>query len=76
MLAAAIWQELGGEKANDAEAVHHTLGTLLSLWLLARSEYPEEVLIPLWEEFDQYEEGRKSQNSAVERRASRDSTTF
>jgi hypothetical protein len=27
MLDAAIWQELGGEKANDAEAVH-TLGTL------------------------------------------------
>jgi hypothetical protein len=38
MLDAAIWQELGGEKAHDAEAVYHTLGTLLSRWLLARSE--------------------------------------
>jgi hypothetical protein len=27
MLDAAIWQELGGEKAHDAEAVYHTLGT-------------------------------------------------
>jgi hypothetical protein len=41
MLDAAIWQELGGEKANDAEAVYHRLGTLLSRWLFARSEYPE-----------------------------------
>ena len=37
MLDTAIWQELGGEKANDAEAVYHALGTLLSRWLLARS---------------------------------------
>jgi hypothetical protein len=29
MLDAAIWQELSGEKANDAEAVFHTLGTTL-----------------------------------------------
>jgi hypothetical protein len=41
MLDAAIWQELGGEKAHHAEAVYHTLGTLLSRWLLARSDYPE-----------------------------------
>jgi hypothetical protein len=34
MLDAAIWQELGGEKANDAEAVYHTLGTLPSRLLL------------------------------------------
>ena len=31
----------GGEKANDAEAVYHTLGTLLSRWLLARSNIPK-----------------------------------
>jgi hypothetical protein len=48
MLDAAIWQELGGEKANDAEAVYHTLGTLLSRWLLARSEYPEMEAIKLF----------------------------
>jgi hypothetical protein len=40
MLDAAIWQELSGEKANDIE-VHHTLGTFLSRWLLARSQYPQ-----------------------------------
>jgi hypothetical protein len=37
MLDAAIWQELDGEKANDAEAVYYTLGTLLSRWLLVRA---------------------------------------
>jgi hypothetical protein len=40
MLGAAIWQELGEEKAHDAEAVYHTLGTLFSRWLLARSNIP------------------------------------
>jgi hypothetical protein len=48
MLDAAIWQELGGEKAHDAEAVYHTLGTLLSRWLLASSEYPEMEAIKLF----------------------------
>ena len=48
MLDAAIWQELGGEKAHDAEAVYHTLGTLLSRWLIARSEYPEMEAIKLF----------------------------
>ena len=48
MLDAAIWQELGGEKANDAEAVYHALGTLLSRWLLARSDYPEMEAIKLF----------------------------
>jgi hypothetical protein len=28
-------------KTHDAEAIYHTLATLLSRWLLARSEYPE-----------------------------------
>jgi hypothetical protein len=41
MLGAAIWQELGGEKAHDAEAVYHTLGTLLSRQLLARPKNHE-----------------------------------
>jgi hypothetical protein len=36
MLDAATCQELGGEKANDAEAVYHTLGMLLSRLLLAQ----------------------------------------
>ena len=35
-------------KPNDAEAVYHTLGTLLSRWLLARSEYPEMEAIKLF----------------------------
>jgi hypothetical protein len=48
MLDAAIWQELGGEKAHDAEAIYHTLGTLLSRWLLARSDYPEMEAIKLF----------------------------
>ena len=48
MIDAAIWQELGGEKAHDAEAVYHTLGTLLSRWLLARSDYPEMEAIKLF----------------------------
>jgi hypothetical protein len=48
MIDAAIWQELGGEKANDAEAVYHTLATLLSRWLLARSDYPEMEAIKLF----------------------------
>jgi hypothetical protein len=48
MIDAAIWQELGGEKPNDAEAVYDALGTLLSRWLLARSEYPEMEAIKLF----------------------------
>ena len=48
MLDTAIWQELGGEKGNNAEAVYHTLGTLLSRWLLARSDYPEMEAIKLF----------------------------
>jgi hypothetical protein len=36
------------EKANDAEAVYHALGTLLSRWLLARSDYPEMEAIKLF----------------------------
>ena len=48
MLDAAIWQELGGEKANDAKVVYHTLGTLLSRWLLARSDYPEMEAVKLF----------------------------
>ena len=39
MLDTAIWQEVGGEKADDAEAVYHALGTLLSRWLLARCSF-------------------------------------
>ena len=48
MIDAAIWQELGGEKSHDAEAVYDTLSTLLSRWLLARSEYPEMEAIKLF----------------------------
>jgi hypothetical protein len=48
MLDAEIWQELGGEKAHDTEAGHHTVGTLLSRWLVARSDYPEMEEIKLF----------------------------
>ncbi len=48
MIDTAIWQELGGERANDAEAVYHALGTLLSRWLLASSDYPEMEAIKLF----------------------------
>jgi len=41
MLDTAIWKELGIEEVTESEAFYHALGTLLSRWLLARSEYPE-----------------------------------
>ena len=41
MLDAAIWKELGVEEVSQSEAFYDALGTLLSRWLLARSEYPE-----------------------------------
>jgi hypothetical protein len=54
MLDAAIWPELGREKADDAEAVYDTLGTLLSRWLLARSQYPEMEAIKLFAKVQAY----------------------
>jgi hypothetical protein len=41
MLDTAIWKELGVEEVAESEAFYHALATLLSRWLLARSEYPE-----------------------------------
>jgi hypothetical protein len=38
MLDAAIWKELGAEEVAESEAFYHALDTLLSRWLLARSE--------------------------------------
>jgi hypothetical protein len=38
MLDTAIWKELGVEEVAESEAFYHALATLLSRWLLARSE--------------------------------------
>ena len=40
MLDTAIWKELGVEEVAESEAFYPGLATLLSRWLLARSEYP------------------------------------
>jgi hypothetical protein len=47
MLDAAIWKELGAEEVSKSEAFYDGLGTLLSRWLLARSQYPEMEAIKL-----------------------------
>ena len=47
MLDTAIWKELGVEEVAESEAFYHAL-TLLSRWLLARSEYPEMEAIKLF----------------------------
>ena len=47
MLDTAIWKELGVEEVTESEAFYHALATLLSRWLLARSEYPEMEAIKL-----------------------------
>ena len=48
MLDTAIWKELGAEEVAESEAFYHALATLLSRWLLARSEYPEMEAIKLF----------------------------
>jgi hypothetical protein len=48
MLDTAIWKELGVEEVTESEAFYHALATLLSRWLLARSEYPEMEAIKLF----------------------------
>jgi hypothetical protein len=48
MLDTAIWKELGVEEVAESEAFDHALATLLSRWLLARSEYPEMEAIKLF----------------------------
>jgi hypothetical protein len=48
MLDAAIWKELDAEEVSQSEAFYDALGTLLSRWLLARSEYPEMEAIKLF----------------------------
>ena len=48
MLDTAIWKELGVEEVAESEAFYHALATLLSRWLLARSEYPEMEAIKLF----------------------------
>ena len=44
----AIWTELGSRNDAEAEAFYDALSTLLSRWLLARSEYPEMEAIKLF----------------------------
>jgi len=41
ILDAALWTEFGGERSPEPEEAFHALASLLSRWLLARSEYPE-----------------------------------
>jgi hypothetical protein len=48
MLDIAIWKELGAEEVAESEAFYHALATLLSRWLLTRSEYPEMEAIKLF----------------------------
>ena len=48
ILDAAIWKELGVEEVTESDAFYDALGTLLSRWLLARSEYPEMEAIKLF----------------------------
>ena len=54
MLDAAIWKELGAEEVSKSEAFYDALGTLLSRWLLARSEYPEMEAIKLLQRSGHY----------------------
>jgi hypothetical protein len=53
MLDAAIWKELGAEEVSKSEAFYDALGTLLSRWLLARSQYPEMEAIKVFANADQ-----------------------
>ena len=48
ILDAAIWTELGKQEDAEAEAFYNALGTLLSRWLIARSDYPEMEAIRLF----------------------------
>jgi hypothetical protein len=48
VLDAAIWKELGTEEVAESEVFYEALGTLISRWLLARSEYPEMEAIKLF----------------------------
>jgi hypothetical protein len=48
ILDAAIWKELGAEEVSKSEDFYDALGTLLSRWLLTRSEYPEMEAIKLF----------------------------
>jgi len=48
MLDAAIWKELAAEEVAQSEAFYDALATLLSRWLLARSEYSEMEAIKLF----------------------------
>src|ERR1700675_1933040 len=44
----AIWTELGSRNDAEAEAFYDALSTLLSRWLLARSDYPEMEALRLF----------------------------
>ena len=53
MLDAAIWKELAAEEVSKSEAFYDALGTLLSRWMLARSQYPEMEAIKVFANADQ-----------------------
>jgi hypothetical protein len=48
ILDTAIWTELGKQEDAEAEAFYNALGTLLSRWLIARSDYREMEAIKLF----------------------------
>jgi hypothetical protein len=48
ILDTAIRTELGTQEDAEAEAFYNALGTLLSRWLIARSDYPEMEAIKLF----------------------------
>jgi hypothetical protein len=51
---AAICKELDVQILSEPEAAYGALGTLLSRWLLARSEYPELEAIRLFAKVKAY----------------------
>jgi len=59
LLDAAIWKELDREKITDTETFYHALATLLSRWLLARSEFPEMEAIKLFAKVRAYVSNRE-----------------
>jgi hypothetical protein len=48
ILDAALWTELAEERSPRPEEAYQALATLLSRWLLARTEYPELESLPLF----------------------------
>ena len=54
MLDDAIYQELGLQEPADLEAFYNALATLVSRWLLVRSQYPDMEAIKLFAKVQAY----------------------